>query len=283
MMGGQISSWQRARATRGDVVRRNVTTFLIAAVTAAITAGGPALASVVVDYARNADKVDGRHAVGARAEPSERAHKLVATNANGRLPNNIISKALNAELIDGTDSDALARRGRVQIAAPPEVWTTYTPGSERLKFERYINEVRLTSSTLGGGVVVAPLTVPVTVGGDAMKLTSVKFCYATGNQKLAHVEVEVIRQHEHGSQIHAGLAYSEVHFIEDDVPQGSGCHVFEIPEDRFNPPVILDDSMSVIPRMTFDFLTEPAEVYLGSVVATLEPVPGGTPPDRDTP
>ena len=41
-------------------------------------------------FAHNADKVDGKHAVKAGASPSKRARKLVATNAKGKLPTNII-------------------------------------------------------------------------------------------------------------------------------------------------------------------------------------------------
>lgn len=38
----------------------------------------------------NADRVDGKHAVGARASRTQRAGKLVATNAQGYLPANIL-------------------------------------------------------------------------------------------------------------------------------------------------------------------------------------------------
>jgi hypothetical protein len=38
----------------------------------------------------NADKVDGKHAVGARATRAQRAGKLVATNSLGLLPGNIV-------------------------------------------------------------------------------------------------------------------------------------------------------------------------------------------------
>ena len=38
----------------------------------------------------NADKVDGRHAVGSGATKAKRARKLVATNSSGFLPSNIV-------------------------------------------------------------------------------------------------------------------------------------------------------------------------------------------------
>lgn len=74
---------------------------LITAVTvSALTAGGPALAAAAYD-AVNADKVDGRHAVGAGASSTNRAGKLVATNAAGKLPDNIIAKAPDASKLGG--------------------------------------------------------------------------------------------------------------------------------------------------------------------------------------
>lgn len=89
-------------------LRRHATTIVIAMITAAITAGGPALAAAVYD-AVNADKVDGKHAVGAAASPSDRSGKLVATNADGRLPNNIIERAPDAAKLQGRPANALSR------------------------------------------------------------------------------------------------------------------------------------------------------------------------------
>lgn len=85
-------------------LRRHLSTMLVAFITAAVTAAGPAIAATIADYARNSDKVDGKHAVGAGASPASRSGKLVATGSNGRLPNNIIARAPDAELIDGLDS-----------------------------------------------------------------------------------------------------------------------------------------------------------------------------------
>lgn len=81
--------------------RRHLPTILIAMVTAAITAGGPAIAATIADYATNADMVDKKHAVGAGAKPADRAGKLVATNSVGRLPNNIIAKAPDSSRLGG--------------------------------------------------------------------------------------------------------------------------------------------------------------------------------------
>lgn len=43
----------------------------------------------------NADTVDGRHAVGAGASPQQRRNKLVATDASGQLPANIVKPPWN--------------------------------------------------------------------------------------------------------------------------------------------------------------------------------------------
>jgi hypothetical protein len=79
----------------------------VALVVAAAGTGGPAIAGV---FASDSHRVDGKHAVGARASVANRAGKLVATNGAGRLPNNIITKAPNADRLDGLDSSALLRK-----------------------------------------------------------------------------------------------------------------------------------------------------------------------------
>lgn len=89
-------------------LREHATTIIVAAVVAAATAGGPALAAAVAE-AINADTVDGKHAVGASASVSDRRGKLVATNSNGLLPNNIIAKAPDANRLDGIDATGFLR------------------------------------------------------------------------------------------------------------------------------------------------------------------------------
>ena len=86
------------------MIRKHLSTILVAMVTAAVTAGAPAIAAAF--DALNADKVDGKHAVGAGASVTKRKGKLVATNKQGRLPNNIIKKAPDANKLDGKDSTA---------------------------------------------------------------------------------------------------------------------------------------------------------------------------------
>lgn len=97
--------------------RRHSETIIVAAVVAAAVAGGPSLAAAVFD-AKNADKVDGKHAVGSSATVNGRKGRLVATNPRtGRLPNNIISKAPDANLFDGLDSSNYAPAGHDHDAA----------------------------------------------------------------------------------------------------------------------------------------------------------------------
>ena len=66
----------------------------------------------------NSDKVDGRHAVGAGAGTAQRKGKLVAANdRTGRLPNDIIRKAPDPDLLDGRDSSAYRVTGRAQTGS----------------------------------------------------------------------------------------------------------------------------------------------------------------------
>ena len=69
----------------------------------------PAVADGWVRRARNADKVDGLHAVRSTRSPEERAKKLVAANASGHLPNNIIRKAPDALRLGGYYADSYQR------------------------------------------------------------------------------------------------------------------------------------------------------------------------------
>ncbi len=61
---------------------------------------GGAVAKTKFD-AQNADRVDGRHAVGATTSPAQRKGKLVATNGKGRLPGNIILRARDSLRLGG--------------------------------------------------------------------------------------------------------------------------------------------------------------------------------------
>jgi hypothetical protein len=123
-----------------DGLRRHLATVVAVLAVAAIAATqvlaqdakpAPATGDDVVGTAAvgNADTVDGRHAVGARASIAARAGRLVATNRAGYLPDDIIVKARDADRLDGIDSRAFARRsllasdaGAVNEADNPIHW-----------------------------------------------------------------------------------------------------------------------------------------------------------------
>jgi hypothetical protein len=110
----------RSRSRHGKTV---LVAAVVAALTAALTTTGPAVAHGVRHawFAHNADKVDGKHAVAASTSIANRRGKLVATNASGLLPNNIISKAADANALDGLDSTDFAAAGGYD--AQPGLWS----------------------------------------------------------------------------------------------------------------------------------------------------------------
>ena len=74
--------------------------------------GAPAVARVVADFARDAGRVDGFNAVGPRAE--SRAGKIVATDKDGRLPDDIIDRAPDALRL----ADRRARAYQMRCSGP---------------------------------------------------------------------------------------------------------------------------------------------------------------------
>lgn len=86
-----------------DGLSRDARTVIISVVASSVFVGIPATAAIV---ATNSDKVDGKHAVGAKASTEKRAGKLVATNKFGLLPNDILAMAPDADQLDGKDSSA---------------------------------------------------------------------------------------------------------------------------------------------------------------------------------
>ena len=97
-------------------IGRDVRVVAISVITSALVVGVPATAAVI---ATNSDKVDGKHAVGAKADAATRAGKLVATNKFGQFPNDVIAKALDADLLDGLDSTAFL--GATETATDAEM------------------------------------------------------------------------------------------------------------------------------------------------------------------
>ena len=101
-------------------LRKHLSTMAVAAATTLLVAGAPAMADAIASFARNADKVDGKHAVGAGAPLAKRKGKLVATSPRtGRLPNGIIAKAPNAARLDGKPASRFALKGT--LASPGSV------------------------------------------------------------------------------------------------------------------------------------------------------------------
>jgi hypothetical protein len=91
-----------------NAVRRHLATAVIAGLTSLAVLGAAPVAAAAYD-AMNAQKVDGLSAVPFRTSRLDRATKLVATDLNGHLPNNIIVKARNADKLDNIDSTQFQR------------------------------------------------------------------------------------------------------------------------------------------------------------------------------
>jgi hypothetical protein len=84
--------------------------LLVVVLVVGLAGGATAKATFDANNARNADKVDGRHAVGASASTHARKGRLVATNPNsGRLPDNIIGRAPDSARLGGVPAPALKR------------------------------------------------------------------------------------------------------------------------------------------------------------------------------
>lgn len=137
-------------------LRRHSLTVVIAMATAALTVGSPAVAGTIVDFARNAGKVDGIHAVKASTKQAGRKGKLVATSAKtGKLPDGIISKTFRKNFgpgrsdIPNSTCDPLAttdyldcatvtlkmpRDSRVLLVTDASWYTQTSPGSGRCRF-----------------------------------------------------------------------------------------------------------------------------------------------------
>jgi hypothetical protein len=87
---------------------REARTVIISVIASSVFVAVPATAAIV---ATNSDKVDGKHAVGAKASKEDRAKKLVATGKDGLLPNDILALAPDSNLLDGKDSSEFMTAG----------------------------------------------------------------------------------------------------------------------------------------------------------------------------
>ena len=95
-------------------LRRDLRTALVAAVVAVLVTSTPSIAAKV----KNADKVDGKHAVAAKASAAKRAGKLVATDKAGHLPADLIPTALGRA---SGSADGTQRRTEHDVAASGEL------------------------------------------------------------------------------------------------------------------------------------------------------------------
>ncbi|HSV39622.1 MAG TPA: hypothetical protein VLI04_12775 [Nocardioidaceae bacterium] len=82
------------------MTRENLKLVGVAVFCLTVGLAGPSVAGAV-QKGLNADQVDGKHAVGAKAPVAKRKNKLVATNKQGYLPDNIIKRARDAAKLGG--------------------------------------------------------------------------------------------------------------------------------------------------------------------------------------
>ena len=214
-------------------IRRHSETIVVAAAVAAVVAGGPPLAAAVFD-ADNAHKVDGKHAVGAGASIDSRKGKLVATKATtGLLPNNIISKAPDADSLDGVDSSGyvdVAGEGDVVVQLPFHDWNTATAGVTRTYNQGDLT-VSLSSTSSGVSFSLTP-TLPTVLHGKSMELRGFELCYdasSTGTT-LSNVQ-EILVVNSTGTTIL--LAELQDSTDRDD----KNCRLYESP----TPPLLTED------------------------------------------
>ena len=121
----------------------------------------------------NAHRVDGKHAVGAGASPADRAGKLVATNADGRLPSNILKPVWN--LLQGVPADlADGQVGWSEVTNKP---SGFADGSDNVGFFSNIQVTQTTPLAAGeeeswftfgwpAGYHLDWEAVPITLGGS---------------------------------------------------------------------------------------------------------------------
>ena len=130
-----------------------VTHVVVLALALLVGFSGGAVAKAKFD-ANNAHKVDGKHAVSAGASLAKRKGKLVATNAAGRLPNNIIRKAPDSAKLGGFTH----RQTSTMVIVPQGVGSTGTA---------VVNSEGVTLSSSSTGEMRIGLVVPPDHDADA--------------------------------------------------------------------------------------------------------------------
>jgi hypothetical protein len=160
-------------------LRNHAATVVVAMVTAAVTAGAPSLAASVrrALFARNADKVDGKHAVGADATIEARRGRLVATDSTtGRLPNNIISSAPDSDRLDGMDSTDFLTDGQIRISHNG-VWSVVKFGLSDGSVREFQGATRIEATNGQLAWAQLHLVGPVSIGSTNYALKNVRVCY----------------------------------------------------------------------------------------------------------
>jgi hypothetical protein len=213
--------------------RMGRTVLVLAALVAFVAT--PAVGAMVYD-AMNSHKVDGKHAVGAGASLSARSGKLVATNSKGRLPNNIIKKATDADKLDGKDSTDFVDGSGMTTVSYFGPWFSTAPGVVTQHAE--FTEVQ--SASPGTAFLSpSPPQLPSVLLGKRMELEKVQICYDATDPDVGIVgtlEVDVWTQADPGSS--AGS-----HVFDDNVNlHDASCRILR-PEDTSDPtdgPLLLD-------------------------------------------
>lgn len=242
-------------------LRRHLPTMIVAMVTAAVTAGGPALAAAV-SQAMNAETVDYKHAVGAGASRSSRAGKLVATNAGGRLPDDIIAKAPDADRLDGVNSTKYARHGTVRVSAGSANWQPMRTDADLVLDGRSHKLLVHRSDTGGQGLLSAAVTLPSAMNGRRLSVEAVRYCYTT-NPGVAINLAEATVWRSSGTDADVNVVATENH---SQVRTDAACRVL-----TFESPPALANTDHLSFDIQANWTSPSAPLELGSVSVRLEP------------
>jgi hypothetical protein len=249
----------------GPVLRRlrnHLETIVVAMITAAVTAAAPALAHGVQHalFAHNADKVDGKHAVGAGATIEARRGKLVATSrTTGRLPDDIIAMAPNSDRLDGKNSSDFLRAGQIRMSHNGP-WSVVKFGLSDGTVRQYQGAVRIESTNGQLAWAMLHLVGPVTIGPTNYALKSVRVCLLVSE----------------GEKVDGTAIYDQSNLLINEVfedPTDRTASVF--PPECYSvvPPTPIVPQGSLALTLKFDANAIGDFLDIGSVEATWAPVP----------
>lgn len=136
--------------------RENVKLAVVAVACLLIAWTGPSIAhGVHAQFAHNADKVDGKHAVSSGASLNKAKKKLVAHDSNGMLPDRFVAKPKEIVTAAGTSG-----------------WTN-NAGDPVTTLSHFTLRTRAT----GDGTIQMELHAPVQLGSAKYGLKDVRICY----------------------------------------------------------------------------------------------------------